>query len=120
MSPSKIKEAAAVKRRQTAIINAVEAAGSMTMAEILGHFSGTKRSISQGAVGYMIRIGMLVSSPTQARTKNGNIISTYSVGGGEYVETSAQEPEPFALGEVWGKFSFTPPVGEVRCHRLGR
>lgn len=120
MSPSKIKEAAAVKRRQTAIINVVGESGSMTMVEILAHFAGTKRSISQGAVGYMIRTGMLVSAPTRERTKNGNTINTYSVGGGKYVEQAAQEIELFALGEVWGKFTFPLPVGEVRCHRLGR
>lgn len=64
MTPSKIKEAAAVRRRQNAIFNAVEAAGTMTMEEILAHFSGSKLNISSGTVGFMLRCGMLEPHPT--------------------------------------------------------
>lgn len=102
MTPAKIKEAAAVRRRQNAILNAVEAVGTMSMAEIHAHFEGTKRHISQGTVGYMIRIGLLEAVPTDKRTKNGNVINTYVVGGKGVGLKSKPHPEAFALGEAWG------------------
>lgn len=121
MTPSKIKEAAAVRRRQTAILNAVDSAGSMTMAEILAHFSGTKRNISQGAVGFMIRCGMLESNPTAARTKNGNTINAYSVGGKGSAPKTEPETEPFLLGDVWKSHPRIQPIqGVTRSNRLSR
>lgn len=121
MTPAKRKEAAAVRRRQNAILNAVEEAGSMTMAEILAHFEGSKRQISQGAVGFMIRIGMLEAVPTDQRTKNGNIINTYTVGGKGATPKSEPHLEPFELGEVWrGHPRIQPIHGVTRSNMLSR
>lgn len=120
-TPSKLKEAAAVRRRQNAIRNAVEAAGTMTMGEILTHFEGSRRNISRGTVGHMIRCGMLEPHPTEARTKNGNIIHRYTVRSGKPSPREELEDEPFALGEAWGSHPRIQPIhGITRSNRISR
>lgn len=80
----------------------------MTMAQIEAHFPRLPGTVIRGSVGFMIRLGMLETTPTGARTKNGNTINAYSVSGKEQTAKFAPESETFMLGEVWRGFMRCP------------
>lgn len=71
----------------------------MTMEQIEARFPLQSGSVIRGSVGFMIRFGLLETTPTGARTKNGNTINAYSVSGKGEAAKCEPESEPFMLGK---------------------
>jgi hypothetical protein len=97
-SPAKIKEQAEVKARQDLILRTVEEAGTLRMDEMLSQLS--PYGINSGMIGHCIRVGKLIGHPTEKRTKNCNVVLTYTVSGVEKPEPRKEEEKP-KLWEVW-------------------